>query len=88
LLGVQPIDKRGKDKHWQNFLDETDKAIKNLPTQDPLTKQYAGISSNLYSVKVAWRNEVMHPKQTYTEEQALEVFAASRAFMRELASVL
>jgi len=88
LLGVQPLDKRGKDKNWQNFLDETDKAIRQLPTQDLLTKKYAAISANLYSVKVAWRNEVMHPKQSYTEEQALEVFAASKAFMRELASVL
>ena len=39
-------------------------------------------------MKLAWRNEVMHPKQTYTEEEALEVFAASKAFMRELASVV
>ena len=45
--------------------------------QDQTTKKYAAISSNLYHVKLAWRNEVMHPKQTYTEEEALEVFAAS-----------
>jgi hypothetical protein len=88
LLGIQPIDSRGKDKHWQNFLDEANRAIGSLPTQDQLTRKYAAISSNLYNVKLAWRNEVMHPKQTYTEEEALEVFSASKAFMRELASVL
>jgi hypothetical protein len=88
ILGVTPIDHRGKDKHWQNFLDEANAAIGRLPTQDPKTKQYSAISGNLYNVKLAWRNEVMHPKQTYTEEEALEVFSASKAFMRELASVL
>jgi hypothetical protein len=87
-LGVPPIDSRGKDKNWQNFLDEANKAIGKLPVQDQLTKQYATISGNLYAVKIAWRNEVMHPKQTYTEEDALILFAASKAFMGELASVL
>jgi hypothetical protein len=34
------------------------------------TKAYAEAASHLYNVKVAWRNEVMHPKQTYTFEEA------------------
>jgi hypothetical protein len=88
ILGVHPIDGRGRGKNWQNFLDEANAAIRGLPSQDERSKRYAAISSNLYHVKLAWRNEVMHPKQTYTEEEAFEVFAASKAFMRELASVL
>jgi hypothetical protein len=87
-LGVSLLNSRGKDKNWHNFLEEANKAIGLLPSQDKTTKQYAAISANLYNVKIAWRNEVMHPKQTYTEEQALNVFAATKAFMSELASVL
>jgi hypothetical protein len=30
----------------------------------------------------------MHPKATYTEEEAREVFEAMKAFMRKLASLL
>jgi hypothetical protein len=78
----------GKSKVWQLILNDTKAAIDKLPQHDAKTKKYSEISANLYHVKVAWRNEVMHPKQTYTEEQASEVFAASKAFMRELASVL
>jgi hypothetical protein len=88
IFAILPIDKRGKDKQWQNFLDEINREIGKLPSHDQKTKNYAEISANLYNVKLAWRNEVMHPKQTYTEEEALEVFAASRAFMRRLASVI
>jgi hypothetical protein len=45
----------------------------------------AELSAQLYVVKVAWRNEVMHPKQTYTAEEADNVFRSPRTFVRELA---
>jgi hypothetical protein len=48
----------------------------------------AGISSNLYNVKIAWRNEVMHPKQTYTPDEGKMVFIAVRGFMSDLADVI
>jgi hypothetical protein len=82
-LGVQLT----TEKNWQNILDEVNKAIKALNQKDPLTKAYASISSNLYNVKLAWRNEVMHPKQTYTPDEANKVFSAVDAFARELASL-
>ena len=36
----------------------------------------------------AWRNEVMHPKETYTEEQANEVFSHVKAFAIDMVGVL
>jgi hypothetical protein len=90
-LGVSLVNAMGKDKNWQNLLDEANKKIRQLSAltpPDPLSVPYARISANLYSVKLAWRNEVMHPKETYTDEEAEAVFAATRAFMAELASVL
>jgi hypothetical protein len=44
--------------------------------------------SHLYHVKQAWRNGTMHPKKTYTQEEAEAVFAAVRVFMRHLAKLL
>jgi hypothetical protein len=76
------------DKNWQNILNEMNKAIKALDQKDAKTKAYAGISSNLYNVKLAWRNEVMHPKQTYTPDEAKKVFTAVDGFMRDLASAI
>lgn len=90
-LNVSLINAMGKEKNWQNLLDEANKTIKTLAEKkppDPLASQYANISSNLYNVKLAWRNEVMHPKDTYTPDEAEAVFFAVRGFMRELASVI
>lgn len=90
--GVQVFgDKLGvplaSEKNWQNILDEINKAIKALDQKAAQTKAFAGVSSNLYNVKLAWRNEVMHPKQTYTPDEAKKVFSAVESFMCDLASI-
>jgi hypothetical protein len=76
------------EKYWHSILEQVDKAIKGMDQRAPETKGYAGISAHLYNVKLAWRNEVMHPKQTYTEDEAEKVFNATKAFVGELAAVL
>lgn len=76
------------EKNWQNILDEINKAIKTLDHKLPQTRAYAGASSHLYNIKIRWRNEVMHPKQTYTTAEAKDVFEAVRTFIRDLAGVL
>jgi hypothetical protein len=38
----------------------------------------------LHHVKDAWRNKTMHPKSTYTQDQAEEIFRNVRTFMRSL----
>jgi hypothetical protein len=48
----------------------------------------ASVAANLYAVKLAWRNEVMHPKQTYTEEEAVALGTAVKAFMTDLLGVI
>lgn len=79
-LGIQ----LAHELNWQNILDQINKKVKALDPKAPETKQFAEASSHLYHVKLAWRNEVMHPKQTYTEEEAREVFGATKSFMRDL----
>src|SRR5579883_390392 len=76
------------EKNWQNILDEINKAIKSLDLRAPLTKAYAEASAHLYNVKLCWRNAVMHPKQTYTPDEARALFASVKTFIGDLAGVL
>jgi hypothetical protein len=82
-VGVKLVD----EKNWQNILDEMNKAIKSLPKgADTVEKSQA--AANLYAVKLAWRNEVMHPKDTYTLEEADNLIRQVRIFMQQLAKIV
>jgi len=83
LLGIQ----LANEKVWQVILDQINAEIRKLGKTDD-AKTFASISSNLYNVKLAWRNEAMHPNATYTPEDAEAIFVAVRNFMRELCSIL
>jgi len=83
-LGVTLAD----EKNWQNILDEVNKAIKALPAKDPATVTMSQASANLYAVKLAWRNEVMHPKDTYTLEEADNLIRQVKIFMEQLATIV
>jgi hypothetical protein len=90
-LHYQPIPLQRETKHrsqkiWQNILDEINKAIRAMDQKIAQTKAYAGIASHLYNVKIAWRNQVMHPKQTYTIEEARAIFTSAETFVRDLAT--
>lgn len=81
-----------QEKNWHNILDEVDKAIKSLPAQTSAEKairnDFAESSAHLRMVKDAWRNDVMHPKETYTEEEAERIFRNVKDFMIQLATKL
>jgi hypothetical protein len=76
------------NKNWQVILNEADKAIRGLNQKSVRTKRLAAVSAHLYTVKLAWRNEVMHPKQTYTIDEAKEIFGAVKGFMHCLVGVV
>lgn len=82
-LGVCLVDQ----KNWQNILDEINKAIKTLPKAST-TVEMCQASANLYSVKLAWRNEVMHPNDTYTLEEAENLLRQVKLFMSHLATIV
>jgi hypothetical protein len=75
---------------WYQILEHVGKAIKALPSKKPNEKArkaaLAAASATLDHVRIAWRNESMHPKQTYAPNEALDIFNASRAFMTSLAN--
>ena len=79
-------------KNWHNILEEVDKSIRKMPVAKPREKarrnKYAESSAHLRMVKDAWRNEVMHPKATYTPEEAERVLRNVKDFMIHLATKL
>jgi hypothetical protein len=83
-LGVTFADQ----KNWQPILDEINKAIKALPPKDPATVEMSAAAANLYCVKLAWRNEVMHPNDTYTLEEAENLIRLVQVFMKHLATIV
>jgi hypothetical protein len=82
-LGVEFV----QDKNWQQILDEANKAIKALP-KNPTRVAMSQVTASLYAVKVAWRNEVMHPKKTYTLEEAENIIRLVKTFMQQLAEIV
>ncbi len=76
-----------EEKNWQTILDQINPKIKELG-KDQKAKLYASIAAHLYNVKLAWRNETMHPKATYTDEEARLIFAVVRGFMNDLVRAL
>ena len=80
------------EKNWQNILDEVNKQIKSLPEGTRKLKaiksQLAAASAHLYNVKLAWRNPVMHPKASYSPEEAVDIYSHVKTFMAHLASIV
>ena len=75
------------DRVWGNLLSDINKKIEAMPKGN-VRDDWSQALSLLYHVKQAWRNDVMHPKETYTEDQANEVFQAVRSFMRHLSRLI
>jgi HEPN domain-containing protein len=86
-VGVQNV-----DKEWGKILSDIGKGIEAMPFKTEAEKRkrnrWSEVHTHLYHVKQAWRNDTMHPKQTYTREQAHEVFQACRVFMDRLADLV
>ncbi|CAN7289943.1 hypothetical protein [Mesorhizobium sp. LjNodule214] len=73
---------------WGVIIANIAAKIEKLPKDYPNRAAYSQAQALLYHVNQAWRTETMHPKQTYTEEEAKAVYEASGSFMRHLAGLL
>jgi len=74
------------DKNWQNILDESNKAIKALP-KGPKAVALSQAAAHLYTVKLAWRNQVMHPHDRYSLDEARDLIGHVKSFMKALAAI-
>lgn len=91
-LSVQRLaEKLGKtninEKVWGIILSDIDNEIQKMP-KGSLRDAWSASHTHLYHVKQAWRNDTMHPKTTYTEEQSKVVYEAVKSFMRHLAPLV
>jgi hypothetical protein len=97
-LAVQQLGKKLKVKinvqteTWHQIILHVNKSIESLPSKTPIQKRrkssYAEVAAHLQSIRLAWRNEVMHPKQAYTRQEAFDIFNATTVFMASLTRVI
>jgi len=82
------IGAKGKDgtlldvsnEDWFQIEIAISKTINNMPKSD-LKDKYSASLASLSAVRVGWRNQTMHPKQTYTEEQAKALLDGVKLFV-------
>lgn len=86
-LGVTIIDKNNVDLEWGKVVANVKNAVEAMPRGDE-RDQWSEVVTLLYHVKQCWRNSTMHPKQTYTSEEADEVRRAVNGFLRHLAKLV
>jgi hypothetical protein len=57
-------------------------------TEKRKKEKWAECRTNLYHVKMAWRDPSSHGKQSYDATQALDIFERVRGFLQQLATLL
>jgi len=82
-LGILLVD----EKEWYAILTSVKAEINKMPKGSKKIV-YSAIHDRLDSVRIAWRNETMHPKATYTEEEADSLLGAVKVFIKELLKIL
>lgn len=79
-------------ENWKNILDAAEKNIKAIEqqpkssTKDAELKYYGETIGHFRSVKDAWRNHVVHARETYDEGNAISAMNHIREFMTLLAA--
>jgi hypothetical protein len=78
------------EMEWQAIVNDIRSEMKKLfpKHSNPERLKYEPILGYLETVKIAWRNPTMHPKATYTEEEAKDLIHTVKIFLKELAKVL
>jgi len=78
------------DEEWQKIINAIRGKLNTLypkhNNQDRI--RYEAIIGHLETVKIAWRNPTMHPKATYTEEEAKAILGAVEIFLKDLIRIL
>lgn len=77
---------------WRDHLDKIAQAIENLQDNTPALKKKKKVlqqaKSHLHGIRLGWRNDTMHPKATYTKEEAKTLFDLTKVFMNHLLEVV
>lgn len=86
FLSVTVIKKDSTDLEWGLILANMKAPIEAM--QGAEKNNWSEVFPLLYHVKNCWRNATMHPKQTYTDEEAAEVYNAVKSFIRRAAKLI
>ncbi|HEV7473165.1 MAG TPA: hypothetical protein VGN90_03895 [Pyrinomonadaceae bacterium] len=96
--GVQRLGKKLKvsipveEKDWGMIGSHVNGALKRLPNSTVSERRrhtrYAKAAVYLDNVRESWRNPTMHPKETYTEEEAESAFRFVKQYMEHLSKIL
>lgn len=77
---------------WNKILEEVKLKIDPMPTKKKAQllrkEKYLSAYAHLHAIRAAWRNPTMHSRRQYKPDEALEVFNAAKAFMRDLTKIL
>ena len=77
---------------WKEILGRIDRRVQKFSqrTKKQLRRkeQHLSCYTHLNAVRAAWRNPTMHSRKMYTPEEAMDIFTATRSFMRDLAKVI
>jgi hypothetical protein len=80
---------------WGKILDEIDLRIEAIrekhqpkPKRTKDLEFYSGVWAEFNGFKDVWRNNVMHARRTYSEQEALGVYLHVENFMRRLGEVI
>lgn len=79
-----------ENESWYQITQHAERGIKSLPAKTPkqkkLKEQLGSAVAHLNAVRIAWRNNVMHPKATYTPEESRVIFSHVGLFIKTLAT--
>ncbi len=87
-IGAIIADQHGRGLGWGVIANNMKPIIDRMPTGSDEQVKWYRVQHDLVVVNRAWRVPTNHPKETYTLEQANEIFDATKAFMRELAPLV
>ena len=81
------LDKNDRLLTWGQILYNVNDKVQEMPHGED-RNNWSSILALLYHVKDCWRNSTMHPRDTYSNQEAHEVFMAVKAFLNRLAREL
>lgn len=80
-----------KRETWHQIMLHVHKKVEALPggtkatvAQSNRKQSFAVAASRLDHVRIAWRNDVMHPKATYDEKEAFDVLSSVGVFLESI----
>ena len=86
LAQIFKVQLNTKTNSWNDITTALSNALAKMPGQTSAQKKkkakLADAVAQLTSVRIAWRNEVMHPKRTYTKKEADNIFRYVEGFLQ------